>query len=435
MSKSSTQPTRAGGTRSSQRRSEVSPLDNIDDIRRKASFLDAGVAAEYMHARGYIPSKEVKELDVIAVSNALYGVASFAQGKDLLEGIQALAAILTGIHVEQTAQALAAKLAETAAERLKEEIEAQMTNLEKQLEEKTSIVLSMVDQAHDKIRQATSTLENATNRLDTADIPRHTSSSSPDAQNTAQTYAAVVHSHLPTTHPSNLARQQAQRRRILLDSNSDATHNLKDLSEAQIVAKANLALEQMNKSTQPAGKFTGARILRNGGVVIEANEEGLAIWVQDSEQREEFQDAFDGGQAQIKEKLYAVIIEFVPIAHKTGNTTEYRHIEGVSQLNPGQLVSTKWMKPIERRSESQRTAHILAKFRSARAANAAIRDGIIVVGKLVYGRKPQQEPRRCMKCQQIGPHFAAHCQQDGETCGTCGKTHATKECTEQNPDH
>ena len=169
--------------------------------------------------------------------------------------------------------------------------------------------------------------------------------------------------------------------------------------------------------------------------MIEASEESLIQWIQHANRRVRFQNAFDGGQALIKDKMYNVILEFVPIAHKPGNYTEYRHIEGISHLGEDQLVHTKWMKPVERRSAGQRTAHVLAKFKSASAANKAIRDRLTIAGKLVYGRKPQQEPQRCLKRQQIGAHFAAQCQQEGKMCGTCGKTHATRDCTEQNPDH
>ena len=91
----------------------------------------------------------------------------------------------------------------------------------------------------------------------------------------------------------------------------------------------------------------------------------------------------------------------------------------------------RWMKPIEHQTDGQRTAHMLAKFSSARTVNKALRDGITVAGKLVYGRKPQQEPWRCLKCQHISSHFAAQCPQDGETCGTCGKAHTTRDCTER----
>lgn len=44
------------------------------------------------------------------------------------------------------------------------------------------------------------------------------------------------------------------------------------------------------------------------------------------------------------------------------------------------------------------------------------------------------EPRRCLKCQQLGAtHMAAEYQQEHDTCGTCGEEHCTAECTIDNP--
>ena len=442
MSRTPSQPSRAGGTvqtRASTRRTDTSPLDNLDEIKKKAKYVDVGTAGEFLGSQGWIPSKDPKELDNIAVSNAMYAMANALQGKDLVEGIGALATMVAAIQVEHIARVLATQITDQVAEKLDTEIETQLANIEKRMEERTTALLTAAEQAQDILLQTSKAIENASDKLSHSDFPPLTQNDTHTSHTTlthnANSYAAIAQGNLPTTHHFNIARQRAQRRRILMDSNSDAHYNIKDLSEAQIVAKANLALEQMADSTQPAGKFTGARILRNGGVIIEANEETLIEWVQDADTRTSFQNAFDGGQAQIKDKLYAAILEFVPTAHKTGNTTEYRYIESLSNLDYGHLASTKWMKPIERRTEGQRTAHLLAKFTSARAANIAIRDGVTIAGKLVYGRKPQQEPRRCLKCQHIGPHFAAQCSQDGETCGTCGKGHATKECTERNTDH
>ena len=53
-------------------------------------------------------------------------------------------------------------------------------------------------------------------------------------------------------------------------------------------------------------------------------------------------------------------------------------------------------------------AHILIKFGFACIANKALRDGIIIMGKLVYKYKPQK-PRQCLKCQHISLLFAAQC--------------------------
>lgn len=38
-----------------------------------------------------------------------------------------------------------------------------------------------------------------------------------------------------------------------MDSTADSTHSISDLSEAQIVAKANIALKQIGDETMPAG--------------------------------------------------------------------------------------------------------------------------------------------------------------------------------------
>ncbi|KAA1467097.1 hypothetical protein DENSPDRAFT_742121, partial [Dentipellis sp. KUC8613] len=50
-------------------------------------------------------------------------------------------------------------------------------------------------------------------------------------------------------------------------------------------------------------------------------------------------------------------------------------------------------------------------------------------------RKAKREPKRCLKCQKIGTHFAKECPQEHDTCGTCGKEHTTKSCTETEQKH
>ncbi|KIJ40740.1 hypothetical protein M422DRAFT_86884, partial [Sphaerobolus stellatus SS14] len=87
-----------------------------------------------------------------------------------------------------------------------------------------------------------------------------------------------------------------------------------------------------------------------------------------------------------------------------------------------------------RRKEGQRVAHLLVKASGAEVANKILRDGMVIKGKRVRGRKMAREPRRCLKCQRIDvPHIAASCTSVKETCGTCGESHHTKECQETNP--
>ncbi|KAF8799167.1 hypothetical protein BYT27DRAFT_7048387, partial [Phlegmacium glaucopus] len=63
-------------------------------------------------------------------------------------------------------------------------------------------------------------------------------------------------------------------------------------------------------------------------------------------------------------------------------------------------------------------------------ANVAIRSGLCIEGKKVWGRKQTQEPRRCLKCQCFGMHKATKCTSTHKGCGRCVKHHRTNECTE-----
>lgn len=56
----------------------------------------------------------------------------------------------------------------------------------------------------------------------------------------------------------------------------------------------------------------------------------------------------------------------------------------------------------------------------------------MIEGKRVWARKLLPEPRRCLRCHQIGSnHLAATCPNERDVCGTCGKDHRTADCVVQ----
>ncbi|KIK37782.1 hypothetical protein CY34DRAFT_34822, partial [Suillus luteus UH-Slu-Lm8-n1] len=68
-------------------------------------------------------------------------------------------------------------------------------------------------------------------------------------------------------------------------------------------------------------------------------------------------------------------------------------------------------------------------------ANQAIKFGLSIAGKKVYGRKLLPEPTRCLKCQSFdGNHVAAECPQTHDTCGMCGEDHCTQNCETTEPE-
>ena len=193
--------------------------------------------------------------------------------------------------------------------------------------------------------------------------------------------------------------------------------------------KANIALDKIrDHSCPPTGKFIGAKKLTNGGVVLDLNEVQTAKWIQ--EQKRQFIENFSA-TVVIKDRAIAVVVKYVPMSFSLDFPSEYRKIESDSQLPNQSILETRWIKPIERRSQGQRMAHIITKFASMEAANKAIRDSIVIAGKHTWARKLKKEPRQCLKCQKLDvQHIVAICT-GTEACSTCGGEHRSTNCTEK----
>jgi len=136
------------------------------------------------------------------------------------------------------------------------------------------------------------------------------------------------------------------------------------------------------------------------------------------------------GTAMVRDRATSVIIEFVPVEHSPDALAENRRIKCNSGLDEASLTSTRWIKPPQRHTLCQKAAHLIARFRTNKVANEAINEGLVIVGKRVWARQMQKEPRRCLRCQSLtAKHLAMECDQQA-ACRTCGKDHRAVECTE-----
>src|SRR5882672_5613610 len=131
--------------------------------------------------------------------------------------------------------------------------------------------------------------------------------------------------------------------------------------------------------------------------------------------------------------MVSVIVEFMPISHNPDTLAENRKIKHDSGIGEGMLISTRWIKPEQRRASGQRVMHLIACFQTTEAANCAIQEGVVIAGKMSWARRLHRE-LRCLKCQSLNAnHLAAACGHPN-TCGMCGKEHRTSECTEEDSD-
>ncbi|KAG2336072.1 hypothetical protein BDR05DRAFT_836434, partial [Suillus weaverae] len=168
--------------------------------------------------------------------------------------------------------------------------------------------------------------------------------------------------------------------------------------------------------------------LTHGGILYELSDPASATWLSIPGNRSIFLEHF-GAEVIIKDRAFHLIVENVPISFNPTSQIAYSDIEKKGGLQPKSVLKARYIKPIARRFPNQRTAHIALTLNSKTSANQIIRHGIVLEGKKVYGRKLLPEPTRCLKCHTFdGGHIAMECQQEHDTCGTCGDKHRTAEC-------
>ena len=139
-----------------------------------------------------------------------------------------------------------------------------------------------------------------------------------------------------------------------------------------------------------------AKKLRNGGVILEFNLDASATRIKF------LSSLFTAklvGTSILHEREFPVMAEFVPVTHENESAAERRAIECDFGLPIGGIASTKWIKPVARRHDTQTMAHLLLRFSTAESANLAIRDGLIIQARRVSAHRPESDPQRCMKCQ------------------------------------
>ncbi|KAG2133230.1 uncharacterized protein EDB93DRAFT_1254897 [Suillus bovinus] len=252
-----------------------------------------------------------------------------------------------------------------------------------------------------------------------------------------RTYADAIKAGTPAQLTKILARNEAQTRQILIDRRSLLSPNsLRDLTESQLVTKASMALElmtQQNIKYPQDLSFVSARRLPHGGILHELNTKESAEWFNTPANKSNFLE-FYGTNVTIKDRSFHILMENVPISFVPNNPAALVDIEKKAGLPQHTITKARYIKPIEHRNPNQQTAHIAITFTTKVGANQAIRFSLSVDGKKVYGHKLLLEPTRCLRCHSFdGNHLATDCQQEKDTCGTCGEDHCTNTCSVTDP--
>ena len=229
------------------------------------------------------------------------------------------------------------------------------------------------------------------------------------------------------------AREALKRRRVLIDGIEGIKSAAGGLSPAEIVQKANIALTAARIDNEGSGtepevdpKAVAARVLENGGVVLELETEEAVTWVLDSEVRKSFERNF-GGSAKLVDKSFQVVVCFLPVVLRDSLADSIPKIEEDNCVATGAIAKCRWLKDPKHWNQNQCFAHAVFSFNDRINACTFIQQGVIIVGQRFQVKKLEDLPRRCFKCQRID-HLAIKCMEIHEVCPLCAGAHTSDQC-------
>ena len=249
-----------------------------------------------------------------------------------------------------------------------------------------------------------------------------------------KSYTNITKQHVPPAHEAIIARGDQTAKQILIQKDPKSADNpYSDLTEKELVTKANTTLELMDTDAlemPPGVAFVGAKKMRNGNILYQLNTYDAGNWMKMEDVQKVFMENY-GGTASMQNKLYYVIAEFVPISFIENSSFMHARIEEESAISANSLVFSKYIKPAHLRSNNQKVAHVTLGFNNRFAANDAIQSRLFIEGKHVGLRKKLTEPRRCLKCQKFS-HYVLDCKNEEDICARCSGKHCTSVCKETN---
>ena len=215
-------------------------------------------------------------------------------------------------------------------------------------------------------------------------------------------------------------------RQILLDVDPDHPTLRKDLTKRELIDFIQKAIAKLDPTNSPTIQIKAIATTKNGSPILELNSPEAATWLKDPIRKRTFLDHL-GGKVQVKERLYQLVVPFLPTSVKTDDSMTLRAIERESDLTTHSIARMKWIKDPSRRSANQRRAHALISTTSPHAANHLIKEGLYLDQTRFHPRKDRKELIRCLKCQRWG-HFSGSCTQKEDTCGICAHEHRDRNC-------
>ena len=248
-------------------------------------------------------------------------------------------------------------IADTVTRHLLDALVPITSGIQTKLEEHTTALNNATDtqtNLNEKLQQTQAKLDETSQRV--ASIPK--------------TYSQAASS--PPTHPSNPSnanpsyaqiqiknREEIKKRQVLIEFELSDDLALDNLDEPTLARKMidsiNTVWASAPEPRPDKPKLKTTTLLRNGGLLLELNSPTSAAWVRKEQNRKSFLENLGSG-ANIKDRSYQVIANFVPIRFNPESNKHLRMYEEHNGLEQNSILKAEWIKPPKDRNERQTVA-------------------------------------------------------------------------------
>lgn len=391
------------------------PISVTNAIRAVAFILKRQAASEIAEVVAELAAKHLSEALSSSIVNSV--VAAIAP--------QVAAVHSTAENLRDTLEK-SEKLCDSI-ERGKEEKKNDFQIAAERIEEAVDTLYESIEDCNNSYKILTPSLEFTQDRLN--NISTQLLQRPPSTQTSPMpqpTYSSIAASNLPPSFDKAAARAALRAKQILIDPTPGHSLFPPDATNAVIAKRLSDALIEICSSDTPTGSVRSIQRLRNGGLIVELDNEQLAGWLKGPTGRILLETHLDSS-ASIRDRTYSVVVQFLLVSYEIEREDFPRLIERENHLQPNAIASIRWIKPPQRRSKGQRTAFALLQVKDAVTANHILKEGICIDAHRYAVNKDKKEPLRCAKCQKFG-HMARNCSSPHDICGTCGGRHWTTQC-------
>ena len=198
------------------------------------------------------------------------------------DGLKAVALLIEQTQNDRAVESIVSTVTDRLTTMLQENLSHRNKHTEDELEAAKNLcyaaisLTNTIEEKCEEIQRVTGQLTEVSENISTQPTPAFL------APAMTQSYADIAQQQPPLSgHADIIARGRNMERQVIIDKALDATMNgMMNLTEKELVTKANLTIKMMNDDSMLRGTtFVGATKLKNGGTILQLNSKDAVDWL------------------------------------------------------------------------------------------------------------------------------------------------------------